>query len=132
MLEMLESGEVLPAASPDDDLAQVYQKLWDINGDGDKDRQLHQTRVFRFAFAAEGLHRDMLLEAIQFDPKAPEEYAKEITLAYLQTLYHNFLRERDGFLEFEHVSAKTFILKMQDSDSEEKLNFTASIKNPGS
>ncbi|KAI0144928.1 hypothetical protein BJ166DRAFT_502832 [Pestalotiopsis sp. NC0098] len=122
MLEMLESGKALPPASQDDDIAQVYQKLWDINGDGNQNRKLHQMRVFRFVLAAEGpLNIYTLLDAIRFDPKVPEEYAKEIELPYLETLYHNFLREQRGYLEFEHVSAKTFILEMQDSDNKQTL-----------
>lgn len=129
MLENLEQGVSLPAASEGHDLAQVYQQLWDINGDGDKSRKLHQTRLFRFVLAAERpLHKNALLDALRFDLETPKEYAKEINLAYLQKLHHNFLRERNGILKFEHISAKTFVLQMQESDNKHFL-FADQIRN---
>ncbi|ETS75369.1 hypothetical protein PFICI_12313 [Pestalotiopsis fici W106-1] len=118
MLEMLQKGAALPTNGDGNDMAQVYQQLWDINGDGDEDRKLRQIRAFRFVLAAdEPLQTQTLLDAIRFDPEAPTELAKEIDVVYLRKLFHNFLLERSGRLEFEHVSAKTFILNMQDPAS---------------
>lgn len=122
-LQMLETASKLPTTMKgDDEMTQVYQKLWEANGDGDENRKLHQIRVFRFVLAAkEPLTCQQVLEAVRFDPEAPEEHNEEIDMTYLRKLYHNFLREGRRVLEFEHVSAKTFILEMQDMGSKKSL-----------
>lgn len=122
MLKMLEKEVSLPTVNRETVMERNYQQLWDINGDGDENRKLHQIRLFRFVLAAKRpLHRDVLLDALRFDPEAQTEYSKEIVPAYLHKLYHNFLHERRGVIEFEHVSAKTFVLQMQDLDNKQYL-----------
>lgn len=115
---------ILPCDQSDDSrddklkmaLKDAYEKLWGINGDGGRDNDL-QIRLFQIITASfQSLTPSTLLEAICFDPENPENYEK-LEHDHVERLYSSFLKvNNQGYLEYEHLSAKKFVEEIRDSD----------------
>lgn len=123
-LKDLKTLEILPHDQRDDSrddkmkmaLKEAYEKLWAINGDGGRDKDL-QIRLFQIITASfASLTPEILLEAVSFDSKNPDHY-EELEKDHLERLYSSFLKVNDqGRLEYEHLSAKKFVEEIRDSD----------------
>lgn len=119
-LEILESAQTLTQLGKEARLLNdAYQLLWRTNAkQDDESRRCHQIRMFQFVLGAwSPMTPEMLLEAIRFDPEQPANYSCELEINYIEKLYHNFLTVKDGVLVFEHVSAKAFILELDDQET---------------
>lgn len=97
-------------------LMDAYEKLWAINGDGGRDKDL-QIRLFHIITASfASLTPSMLLEAVSFDSKSPDQY-KKLEHDHLERLYSSFLKvNHQGRLEYEHLSAKRSVEEISDSN----------------
>lgn len=98
-------------------LAEAYKKLWQINGDYGEDKDL-QTRLFQIITASfESLTPQRILEAVCFDSSTPPDHYEELHSDHVAGLYSSFLRvNREGYLEYEHLSAKMFVEEMEYSN----------------
>lgn len=98
-------------------LTEAYEKLWRINGDYGEDKDL-QTRLFQIITASfENLTPHAILEAVCFDPSEPPDHYEELNSDHIAGLYSGFLKvDGEGRLEYEHLSAKTFVGEIMDSD----------------
>ncbi|KAF2968890.1 hypothetical protein GQX73_g4697 [Xylaria multiplex] len=102
----------------EDQMRSAYNRLWDINSDGEQYRD-RQIRLFRIVLGSlEEMSPQILLEAMRFDPEQPDKYDENFKLDQLEGLYHNFLKtNQEGKLIFEHVSAKAFVSEHGDKET---------------
>jgi hypothetical protein len=104
-------------------LQTAYGHLWDANYDEqDDDIRIQLFRLLLCAYRA--LTADELCEVINFDISCTNkngENSTNIKPVHLKKLYHNFLRaSASGELEFEHLSAKTFVEGLKEESSQLK------------
>ena len=104
-------------------LQTAYGHLWDANYDEqDDDIRIQLFRLLLCAYRA--LTADELCEAINFNISCLNkdgENSTSIKPVHLKKLYHNFLRaSASGELEFEHLSAKTFVEGLKEESSQLK------------
>jgi len=120
-LEKLETLDGLKHREEGKELGRAYKMLWAANSD-EQDKKL-QVLAFRLILCAyTPLKPQNLVEALRFDPDKPENYELEIDLPRVEGLYHNFLRtDSRGFLDFEHMSAKAFVLDMRAEDNKSRI-----------
>lgn len=99
-------------------IKKAYDSLWDINGDCGSDSDL-QVRLFQIITASfKSLTPQALLEAVCFNPSQPEDY-EDLELDHIEGLYSSFLKvNSNGYLEYEHLSAKIFVEEIRDFDDE--------------
>ena len=120
-LAKLESLDGLKHDEEAKELGRAYEMLWAANAD-EQDEKL-QILAFRLVLCAYiPLTPQQLVEALRFDPDKPENYESGIDLPQVEGLYHNFLRtDSDGFLDFEHISAKVFVLNVKSDDNHRQI-----------
>jgi hypothetical protein len=104
-------------------LQTAYGHLWNANYDEqDDDIRIQLFRLLLCAYRA--LTADELCEAINFNISCLNkdgENSTNIKPVHLKKMYHNFLRaSASGELEFEHLSAKTFVEGLKEESSQLK------------
>jgi Ankyrin repeats (3 copies) len=119
-LEEFANLEVINDGNEEKNINSAYEMLWAVNsGNGDEELQNQAFHLVLCAYRP--LTPNELLEAIRFDSGNPDEYREEIEKEHLEPLYYNFLRvNSQGFLEFEHISAKVFVTEMKEENSQLK------------
>lgn len=110
-------------------IKKAYDSLWDINGDCGSDSDL-QVRLFQIITASfKSLTPQALLEAVCFNPSQLEDY-EDLDLEHIQGLYSSFLKvNTDGYLEYEHLSAKIFVEEIRDSHDKATFSSEQSHRN---
>ncbi|KAJ9607415.1 hypothetical protein H2200_008488 [Cladophialophora chaetospira] len=95
----------------------AYKSLWDTNAE-DYGSGI-QERIFRLVLCTfRPLKPDQLLQAVRFNPQDPDDYEDKLEMEGVQRRYHKFLStDSKGFLQFEHISAKVFVLEMKERSS---------------